>query len=308
MPKLIRDKVLGAFLGSVIGDCLGLPLECWTKDKIKKHYPNRIENYISNPLHKYYSNCPPATSSDDTQLLYATAYGLWNGLDFNEIAKQHKYAFCRSTLGWGTTTSLAVQNLFEGISYKKSGIKGGMGNGVVMKLLPLATFLLKNPSVNEINALRSFTKMTHDSKEAFLATKMHFNAIRYCLKNDSLNRKLFLNNAIKSVNEKKILENHNFINLYLEKTNPHESYDGGKPYVLSSLFYSYHYFLNNPNSINCMYDCIHNGGDTDTNASIIGGLLGALNGTKIFPKHLLENDEVSKMYCFANLFLSKLKI
>ncbi|MBI2633668.1 MAG: ADP-ribosylglycohydrolase family protein [Parcubacteria group bacterium] len=33
---------------------------------------------------------------------------------------------------------------------------------------------------------------------------------------------------------------------------------------------------------------VNAGGDTDTNGSIVGSLLGALKGVSVFPKHLID--------------------
>jgi ADP-ribosylglycohydrolase len=47
-------------------------------------------------------------------------------------------------------------------------------------------------------------------------------------------------------------------------------------------------FFRNPNSLETMYDAIRVGGDTDTNASIIASMLGALQGPSIFPEYLIK--------------------
>ena len=65
----------------------------------------------------------------------------------------------------------------------------------------------------------------------------------------------------------------------------------GTSYVYNSLPFSYAFFLRNPHSIETLYEVGNAGGDTDTNASnasIVGGLLGALNGASIFPQHLID--------------------
>jgi ADP-ribosylglycohydrolase len=33
---------------------------------------------------------------------------------------------------------------------------------------------------------------------------------------------------------------------------------------------------------------VNAGGDTDTNGAMLGALLGALNGTQVFPQHLID--------------------
>jgi ADP-ribosylglycohydrolase len=58
--------------------------------------------------------------------------------------------------------------------------------------------------------------------------------------------------------------------------------------VYNTLPLAYACFLRHPTSVEALYDAVAAGGDTDTNASIAGSLVGALNGTAVFPAHLIE--------------------
>jgi ADP-ribosylglycohydrolase len=62
----------------------------------------------------------------------------------------------------------------------------------------------------------------------------------------------------------------------------------GSPYAFESLPFTLMFFVRNPMSIDSLFDCVTAGGDTDTNGSMIGALLGALHGTSIFPPHLVD--------------------
>jgi ADP-ribosylglycohydrolase len=61
----------------------------------------------------------------------------------------------------------------------------------------------------------------------------------------------------------------------------------GSPYVFESLPFTLMFFVRNPLTIDTMFDCVSSGGDADSNASMLGALLGALHGTSIFPEHLV---------------------
>jgi ADP-ribosylglycohydrolase len=70
------------------------------------------------------------------------------------------------------------------------------------------------------------------------------------------------------------------------------------------------FFIKNPHSIESLYDVINAGGDTDTNGSILGAMLGALNGTEIFPKELIESipkEYYEEVMDLANRFADKFK-
>jgi ADP-ribosylglycohydrolase len=48
------------------------------------------------------------------------------------------------------------------------------------------------------------------------------------------------------------------------------------------------FYVHNPLSIDALFDVASAGQDADSNASMIGALLGALHGTVIFPAHLVD--------------------
>jgi ADP-ribosylglycohydrolase len=61
------------------------------------------------------------------------------------------------------------------------------------------------------------------------------------------------------------------------------------------------FFLRQPKSVEALYDVVSAGGDTDTNGSVAGSLLGALDGTAVFPAHLVEELEaVDRLVKTAN--------
>lgn len=82
-----------------------------------------------------------------------------------------------------------------------------------------------------------------------------------------------------------------------------ENCGAGSCYVYNSLPFTYMFFLKNPTSIESLYDVISAGGDTDSNGSMVGGLLGALNGASIFPEDLVKSlDRVEEILSVANSF------
>jgi ADP-ribosylglycohydrolase len=68
-------------------------------------------------------------------------------------------------------------------------------------------------------------------------------------------------------------------------------FENGRCYVYCSLPFSYMIFLRNPTSIESLYDVVNATLDRDTTGSMTGALLGALNGTSIFPAHLVNELE-----------------
>jgi ADP-ribosylglycohydrolase len=85
-----------------------------------------------------------------------------------------------------------------------------------------------------------------------------------------------------------------------------KEFGGGTCYVYNSLPFSYAFFLRGPFSIETLYDVAYAGGDADTNASFVASMLGAICGTTIFPKLLVEGvQNKSQIIKIADLFYEK---
>ncbi len=68
------DKVLGALVGSAIGDAMGAPTEMWYKDDIKKHY-GWVDGFTTlmregSAEGPWADNLPPGGTTDDTRWKY----------------------------------------------------------------------------------------------------------------------------------------------------------------------------------------------------------------------------------------------
>ena len=61
-----------------------------------------------------------------------------------------------------------------------------------------------------------------------------------------------------------------------------EMFGGGSCYVYDSLPFAYAFFLRNPKSASAILETVNAGGDTDTNAKIVGSMIGAIHGLEIF--------------------------
>jgi ADP-ribosylglycohydrolase len=310
-----KDKVRGLFLGIGIGDSLGMPVEGWKAEKIKEVH-NRVTTYLDPKGHKYHDGMKAGMWTDDTSLSIAVVKSLIDagGFDMDSQVKFHVAAFKTNTSGWGPTTREAIQRLAEGVSPKVSGTwkapneKGkaarGVGNGVVMKLAPLAAYFKAVGAKGQPNAaqdLADFTAMTHPTSVAVGCSFAHWFTVLYCLGTtpDEFNPKAFIFKAINASesgekyfpetatadivsNRMKTLEQERTVEEIVK------DFTGGRSYVYDSLPFSYAFFLRNPGSIESLYEVVSAGGDTDTNASMVGALLGSLHGSKVFPESLVN--------------------
>lgn len=311
------DKIRGCLWGIVLGDALGAPLEGYSAEKILEIHGERVTDFKQPLGHKWFDGQPLGFWTDDTQLSLAVLKGLLEaGFDLDVQAKHHALAMAESTEGWGYTTQDSIRNLKNGVHWSKSGITDnphrGSGNGVPMKLAPLAvwSYIQGYP---EYKKIIQFSAMSHYTEMSAYAAVAHYHAIVYCLgcTPDNFQQKSFLDEITKEAYVAGFVENAKLDpplnklkdNLRSKFELLYNMSDGipfekGGCYVYESLPFTYAYFLRDP-TIEGFYDVINAGGDTDTNGSMFGALLGALHGINVFPQKLIDGiqnkDHIEKL-------------
>ncbi len=169
------------------GDAAGVPFETKSAHEIaERGGVTELMASYDNPFFK--GIWDPGTTSDDTQLSVAVAESLIEagGFSLDALRDRHIAAYYETertqrtdgrtiVRGWGGSTTRALERLIQGVPPEESGQPEGNGNGVVMKMAPLAIWqALHGVDV----AMRheqydKLTTMTHDSDVARLCTRVH---------------------------------------------------------------------------------------------------------------------------------------
>ena len=314
-----RDKVIGMFLGVAIGDALGTPVEYKTAADIAATV-GRLIDYIDPSKHRWHGKLVTGDYTDDSVLSFAIAESLikMSGVDLDSLAQFQAAAMQSSPSGFGKSTKDALNRIISGISWRESGTLGTNGNGIAMKIAPLAAYYWqKNRSADLTEAdniqIAQQAAMTHRSDVAVMSGFVQIKSLIYCLEQnpESFSEADFQINILNAM--KLITELSNWAgelstpddSLYYYRLSMigtdwlkemkitssaelAEKFGGAKGNVVDSQPFSLLMFLRHPKSIETLYDTVNAGGDTDTNASMVGALLGALNGTQIFPSHLIN--------------------
>jgi ADP-ribosylglycohydrolase len=304
-----RDKVLGMLLGVGVGDALGRPAEGWAHEEVRSTY-GRIENYIV--PEGWPADRRAGVTTDDTLLSIAVAEGLLASGGKPDIKAQvqaHVNAFSNSTQGWGPTTYGAVRRLAQGVAWQLAGARSGRitgeGTGAIMKLGATALLLVQRVP-GAVKFIADLVSMTHQTSVAVSAGLAHVSGLSYCLeveppKFDAAEFVRVVVEASKrgrryfpdTLTEENITERFGLCHDFAEW--PPErcvaQMQNGRNHVYHSLPFTYMFFLRQPKSVEALYDVVSAGGDTDTNGSVAGSLLGALNSTAVFPTHLIEELE-----------------
>lgn len=321
-----RDRIEGMFLGLAIGDALGMPVETFSAQKITETY-GRVTSYLKPDGHKWFAGEPAGMTTDDTQLSLAVAEALIeNGLCMDTHAKFHINALHESTKGWGHSTRNSIRRLANGTHWKKCAEgDSGVGNGVVMKIAPIAPLLSLGvyPYLSISDFVSSLNDMTHKTAVSAAAAQVHLNMMEECL--NARSPQQFARQSFEWMEIVAAREEQNYVeaddvlsvrlkilnNCYKSLTTEQiiEQFGAGTCYCYNSLPFSYAFLLKNPESIETLYDVISAGGDTDSNGSIVGAALGALHGKSIFPDELISGLlDRERVMDVADLFCEKFGI
>lgn len=303
------DKFLGCAYAHTIGDRLGVPAETMTACDIRARF-GEIRGFTSK-----------SKPSDDSQLLFATmdAFIESGGVfDMRYFAKKHIEAYDDEWHGWGRSTRKSCARLKRGEHWSESGEPDGAGNGVIMKISP---FGLWNSITREsirpfLDTCVEFARMTHLGTPAIVAGAVHAVTISTLAQKREpfvhvptlftflYTLALNLEAELPPWKDKISAEIMNIMTYIdygrrgnlLEQTPEKIAYlfGGGTSYAPCSFGLSYAIFArsvcnpDNPTPFGAVFDAVNAGGDTDTNAAIVGSLVGALHGVKAIPQDLID--------------------
>lgn len=292
----MESQVKGAFFGAAIGDALGVPVEFKSRTYLQN---NPVKDFIGYGTW----NQPPGTFSDDSSLLFCTAESLCNGFDLDDIG--NRFARWYRSGYWGAhnqvfdignATSGAIDRLMGGISPSISGgvLESNNGNGSLMRILPIAFYLQNDPSAaNRFETVKQLSGITHQ----------HFRSVMSCFIYTELAIEL-LNGADKQLSYLQMQAKVNdFISgqsfapnelhlfdrvLHQNIAEVEESAIRSSGYVVDTLESSLWCFLRSVAYEDAVLTAVNLGGDTDTTATVTGGLAGIYYGYEAIPTRWIE--------------------
>lgn len=184
MPRkdLPIDKIRGCLMGVAIGDALGMPVEGLKPFEVAAvNRGSGVRGFMSPvPGREMFGTheLKAGGTTDDWQLTKAVARSLirTNGrLDLQDCAEEHVRELKARTISWGNTTTSAIQAIADG---KRNVLrdtlppalpKQGCGNGVMMKIAPIA-IINAHTSVECLwDDCRALGSLTHADIRASLA-------------------------------------------------------------------------------------------------------------------------------------------
>lgn len=284
------------------GDAAGLPVETKTAAYISERYGVISELMPTNENDLFGSAENPGTWSDDTQLTLAVAKALIRakGFDLDVIAQEHLVAYDETPeilrkgkmvkRGWGGSTISAMEKLREGVDPLHTGTIDGPGNGVLMKMAPLAFWHhVRNTSPRaSYTQYDQLTNMTHNGAVARLTTRVHGDILAYLLREEYSKRQFMtvLEGSLAlhafemteygrrgGVKVGFMLDQFMYLYDDVTKESILSHTDGKGFYAPQTLAMAYGAFIANDGEFtSSVFEAVNLGGDTDSIASIVAAM------------------------------------
>ncbi|MFC1746086.1 ADP-ribosylglycohydrolase family protein [Candidatus Riflebacteria bacterium] len=289
-----KRAITGCLLGTAVGDALGLPFEGLTKARIIKLEPDFY-------AYSFLGNL--GFCSDDTEHSCMVAQAL--------IAARGDLNTFKSNLSWrlrfwllsipagiGLATLRGIVNLWLGFSPDNSGVFSA-GNGPAMRSTILGV-VYGNEKDTFLNYIRANTRLTHSDPKAFFAAVAAGFAAFLSSERELISPDYYFEELATLLHKEDWSEFTQIIEKMVESLNKDESteeYAQKMGLEKGITGYSYHtvpvvlhcWLRNQDDFATALKNVIRLGGDTDTTAAILGGIIGASCGKEGIPHKWLQN-------------------
>ncbi len=286
--------IIGSILGTAVGDALGLPYEGMGPERAARMFLDR-ERY-----HFFFSK---GMVSDDTEHTCMVAQALVESGGEQSAFERHlarrlRYWLLSLPAGIGFATLRSLVKLWLGFSPERSGVFSA-GNGPAMRSAVIgAAWGHDRARLREL--VQSTTRITHTDPKAYLGALAVAAAAHMSSRGERIDGEAFLSKLSKLSRD---TEQPEFTALIIEAVESAERGNSTRRFMeflglqKGITGYMYHtvpavihgWILNPDNFRAAMLDIIQCGGDTDTAAAILGGIIGARVGKEGIPAGWLEN-------------------
>lgn len=316
--NLLNSKLSGVLLGVIVGDLLGEQVESTSN-------PGLIRKFKKG-----------AKYTDDTEMTLITLQHLlsFKTIDPMILALEYAGNFTPSRK-YGGNMIKTLKKIREypelwDSAYKEFLEDGSWGNGCLMRVAPIAMFCLNETKTTLRQYLTDCLIATHSNEEALECSMEYCLLLRelFMTEKGEINSSQFLNQIIERNSNQRLTDKVKLIKHKVVDTNLVENYNQLFKFanteviehsirssdtlavVIAVLAYNAKY--KQWSNTQLLTIIISFGGDTDTNASILGALIGALSGIDWIDVdwfNEIENKKeiLGKLQLFSDLVLKERK-
>lgn len=283
----LRERARGAMLGHAAGNALGVPTEfLHTPAAIAARFPGGLREVMR-------ADRPGSPWDDDVAMAVAVAEELLRPRpDPHEIARRWVRWMKEDGRGIGVWTATALE-YFDRHDAPIPDAGGQAGNGAVMRTLPVALRFFRQPRVL-LNAAGGIAALTHPDPRCIWSAVAVTVACAQLLQG----RRDFLPDVVEAlqVNRKPAGTPDAGVDEVLEAVRrvPRERRDDlaltgpAAGYTVLCMEVALWAAWHEPSLEAALVWLANAGGDTDTNAAVAGGLLGARDGERAVPSRWVE--------------------
>eukprot|EP01004_Peranema_trichophorum_P005427 NODE_4287_length_1193_cov_46.151402_g3783_i0.p1 GENE.NODE_4287_length_1193_cov_46.151402_g3783_i0~~NODE_4287_length_1193_cov_46.151402_g3783_i0.p1 ORF type:complete len:364 (-),score=77.82 NODE_4287_length_1193_cov_46.151402_g3783_i0:100-1134(-) len=311
----INDRSVGSILGVALSDALGAAVEGWDPERIKSIFPNGVRHFVPcTHMGERQSGIRYGMYTDDTNATLALAESLveCQNLNAQSVAtKCSEFALNHEPhRGCPDSAKAVYKEILKGEPLHKTARllfpDGSFANGGAMRASPLG-IVYRHASPNIVKlACEVALAGTHVHPEAVDGALIIVLAIQYALRVNpsTFNSRDFIKYCVEGCSTSIMKTRLTAVfDAYQDNLGPNVcDYDnqvmdslGCIGFQIKSIealplvIWCVARWYNEPE--NCIINTIEFGGDTDTTASMVGGIIGSLHGTKWIPVRWLDNFE-----------------
>lgn len=302
--EVSREHAHGALLGVFVGDAAGATLE-FSDIPISESMARQAIHMPGGGIHAV----GPGQITDDSELTIALARALeghhpHHGFPAGTVAKQYRAWYASSPFDVGSTCAMAFRgaggvDMMRAVAVQRN--QDSESNGALMRVIPLAMWMATQPAALVAEAAKQDALLSHPSVVCQDANAAYAVAMAHLLTHPgdtdgALAAATASSNMASSTVKLWLLEDSALDDHQLDSLLDCTHMEGHVRYAFTLAF---HFLRRRTAFEDAILYTLQKGGDTDTNAAIVGGLLGALHGTQAIPPFMkdavLRYDYSSKL-------------
>lgn len=285
------DVAEGCILGAFVGDAAGATLE-FTEGAPEFERVTGAINMLGRGPHRI----APGQITDDGEMALSLMHALVgaNTFDIERVAASYLEWYSSKPFDIGGTTTVGI---LGGRGKPPGEIHEGMwamaaernmdskANGSLMRIAPLGIWGYKHPEDSVVEWAKQDSRLTHSNGTCQAACGVYCTALRHLMLQPGDAKAAF--DAAKQRAE--ILGNQEVVDWL---TDSEQRIDIGYAPMIGFVRYGFthafrHLIAESPYEF-ALIETLKGGGDTDTNACIVGAMLGALHGIERLPKKMVQ--------------------
>jgi len=297
----MKNKVSDALLGLAVADALGVPVEFKTRKYLQRFPVTTMMGYGT-------YNQPEGTWSDDSSLTFCLAESLCNQYNITDIAekfvrwvKKAYWTAHNELFDIGITTRSSIERLHSlFLSHQpitplpeyEAGSRE-IGNGALMRILPLAFYVEKKPVAERFGIIREVAALTHAHIRSSMACFIYIEfALQILEHNDKAKAYSHLRDNVEGyliqfgMSKSEITHFARILNANIYEFDENKIESSG--YALHALEAALWCIMRYNSYKTTVLAAVNLGSDTDTTAAIAGGIAGIMYGAENIPQTWLE--------------------